>query len=1100
MGSLAVQALVSNCRPGSWQALRVALVVIALAVGGGPGVVSNAFAVPHPSCLGTCDDGSACGAKSDCAEAAECTFADACWPGLARLIKEVVPEYPGGIGDAETGWLCNDLSCTNKDGILVLSNTGNRAGFARKDLAFSAGRRYGLRALLSVSAGATLKVSVDGAGGPVGSETFVGPIVSIPVMIEFPVTAGASGKYELILELEGSGEASFGEAFATVLREHGVFLRLSVPPEAGPLTFRNSDIWRDGADGLPRHHGSCVVDYAGDQPCLSTSRFAVPTGPDGKTAWLDWAALTGGKGIALHRIEFLETGATAWPVAIEVAHAPDDSAVVYRGSTDGSARSFLFALPESGSSASALTGDTGLAVDGVMRDIGFATAALGGVSGIAPLAGAMMPVSGADGTDNGALFRETSFELAAWLGQRTFEFHKDLNVIERDRGISGTTRVVALHDWWMAAGADVDGDVFPDWDADTLDERFGAWLDTRMELAVALESRGDARIVVDLGPLRFMPWRGTNWRNAFRGWVPQRGLQPEAFGVDSWSELQPPEGIKAIWPERSRPLRQEVEAARRWQAGLRFLTERTADAYRALVRVLKARGVDRVQAAAGSIVDSAAAGFGVGPDIYQIAELARLDGITFDRGGSGDHACRAWELAAWTAWARGLASPALERAAFGGTPFEFGMASKPTPGTDARSAAVQLAIAGFSQLVHKGYGPSPFGGSDAFGGHGAATVGQLSAIAGLNETLGRALAALGTTATGRAAVAIFGGQSDYRWVDVPAASEEEIGWYTMFSHAGWPVEVVAEDEIALGLLERPDQARTVLVMLRRHVSRAAWSVIQSWVERGGHLVTGADLPIFDEYGQLVLARASWFGVDVGSSPVGRGQLNSYQWQTADGSVTFQSTIPWRETFALSGSVIATVDERRPVAVRFPRGRGRVTVSGIALGEAYLAPIRACEESGSGLVAGWSDGIRRAGEGVLRAAGMRVDHVVKGSGVQLRAFGTSQKPFLAVITHNNRPMNFVFESRSLQRCESLRDILRGGDAYVNLGSVLASVNGAAIFTWNPSDCTVSVVEPRPEKPVEPEPEPVLADEGCSGGPSGFLWLVFAVFGVRRRRRV
>jgi uncharacterized protein (TIGR03382 family) len=1063
---------------------------------------AEAAAAPNASCPGTCvGDGLACGGDDDCPEGGACVFDAACWPGLGALIDEVVPEYPGGIADPAQGWMCHDLACSAVSGELVLNSTGTRTGVARKDFALASGRTYGIGARISVAVGVTVDIIVAGGAGALATSTLTGPLVAEPVMVEFPLLHGAAGGLEVELAVHGAGQVRVASPFVAALREHEVWVRLSVPAAAGPMVFRDTDIWRHDEQGVARHHRACTADYAGDQPCLSTSRFVTTTEANGRTRWLDWGAFIAGRGIALHRIEPLEPAGRPLRVGIEVAWAPDEAAIVWRGETSGSAHAFVIAIPEEGGPASLLRDAVGLPVDAVARDL----ARVGGFADESPLlAGGQLTIDSDAAHDAGVDFGATAFDLAASLGHGTFAFTPDASTLEADQGLESATRVVALHDWWRAGGVDTDADVYPDWDIVAFEAAFETWLDAQETLALALETRGDATIVVDLGPVRFAPWRGAAWQDAFQQWMQSSGLSPGALGVEDWEELQPPEGVVAQHPERVRPMRQEVEASRRWYAGLRFLSERTAEVYRVVGRALRARGVTRVEVRVGSPRAGGSLGFGVGPDVYVLAELGRLDGITFSRDGDELDQCRVWELGAWAAWSRAWASPAIERAAVAEGGFALGHAGPPAVGTDPVSAGLQLAMHGFSRIVHEGYGPAPFDAA-AFGGRGHGSVGALDAVLRQNRVMATALGELGGAAVNRSPIVMFAGQTDPRWVDLPALTDEEIGWYTMLSHSGWPVEVVAEDEIGLGLLERPDQGRSMLILLRRHVSRAAWAVIQAWVEAGGHLVVGADLPIFDEFGQLVLARAAWFGVDVGSSPVGSGNLNAYRWQTADGFVAFQSTVPWREVFALSGIAVAHVEEpERPVAVRFQRSRGRVTVSGIALGEAYLAPVRACLESGSGVVAGWSDAMRRVGDAVARAAGLRIDRVVKGAGVQLRVFGTHQKPWLALMTHDPRPMNLVFESRELQRCESLRDVLGGGDAWVNLGSVLAPVQGAALYTWDPDDCTVPLVVPRPERPVEPEPEPIIESGGCDSAHGGEAWwsalaLVWVAWRLRRTRR-
>ncbi len=1065
-------------------------------------------ATPHPLCPGVCDDGAACGAPSDCPGGGECIFEDSCWPGLAPLVREVLPAYGGGVGDPTTGWDCRAAECVPVADALIVRAREGRSGTATKLVSVPAGRRYVLLARVSVEVGAEASISASTPTGDVRRRAIVGPRSTSLFSAEFDVPPGVSGRMELRLDVTGPGSVTFADAYLVVLREHGVWLRFRTADVGAPLHLAGTDLWREDPDGRLRHHSVCASDYVGDQPCLSLGRFGV-TVSDGVSPWLDWAELVGGSSVARVKVEVVG-GPSAGPVAVDLAFAPDEAAIVYSGETDGTADAFVIALPESGADAEALVHGAGFPADAIARDL----EALGGSAAPPMRYGlATMPVvaSGGDGREDlGARHNDLALALGHTLGLTVFDFTPDLAEAEsRADLLQSSTWLIDLSKWPDALGIGADG-VFPDWDEGAVESALAAWIDAHPTLEAALETRGDRELVVRLGPVRLLPWQGPGWRARVRDGLRAAGVDPASLDVDDLDDVVPLEGQRALLLPADRPLRQESAAARLFARTLPIATEAAALTYRHLGEMLRARGVDAVEVAVASPLDANAAGFGAGPSLYAFAEESRVDIATFDvADGAGAPRCRAWTLPAFSAWARAHTAAAIERATFTGVPFDLGASLRPAAGGAARSLALQLGMHGFRRLEHRGYGPAPFGEPGAFGGRGPSSLAELGLVTELGGDFDVVLRGLDGAAVGHSAVAIFAGASDPRWVDLPAITREEIGWYNMLSHAGWPVDVIAESEIAIGLLDRPDRVRSVLVLLRRHVSREAWGVIERWVEGGGHLVTGADLPVFDEAGQLVLSRASWFGIDVGTLTPPESGTTSIQWETTTGSVTFQVAVPTRELFGLSGGPIAWADHERPVALRFSRGRGRVVVSGVALGEAYMAPVDACvtatEEGGDGRaeVAGWSDAIRAAGESVVRAAGLRTDSVVKSGGVILRAFGTTQKPLLAVLTHDPRPRSFVFESTALQRCSGVIDLLGGADAFVNLGSVIASVSGAALFAWDPSACDVPIVTPRPDKPVEQPPDIEVVERGCGAGREdvgllGGLVLSAAWLAARRRR--
>src|SRR5262249_52218027 len=128
----------------------------------------------------------------------------------------------------------------------------------------------------------------------------------------------------------------------------------------------------------------------------------------------------------------------------------------------------------------------------------------------------------------------------------------------------------------------------------------------------------------------------------------------------------------------------------------------------------------------------------------------------------------------------------------------------------------------------------------------------------------------------RPVVAIFSGQTDPLWNFADRSPEcwlcspsnEDAGLHYLLTHAHYPVDFAIEEDVGALVggqcVHGPAlEGRQALFLDRKFVSNCAFAAIRDWVEAGGTLVLGKELPLYDEYGQLDPARGDWIGAAAG---------------------------------------------------------------------------------------------------------------------------------------------------------------------------------------------------------------------------------------------
>ncbi len=209
------------------------------------------------------------------------------------------------------------------------------------------------------------------------------------------------------------------------------------------------------------------------------------------------------------------------------------------------------------------------------------------------------------------------------------------------------------------------------------------------------------------------------------------------------------------------------------------------------------------------------------------------------------------------------------------------------------------------------------------------------------------------------AVAIFSGQTDPLWNFADRSAEcwlcspstEDAGIHYLLTHAHYPVDFAIEEDIGALVggqcVDGPAlDGKQALFLDRKFVSNCAFAAIRAWVEAGGILVLGKELPLHNEYGQLEPARSAWIGVQAGpdrSTTAGAALTwNGLVLHPAAGvhyrALTANPGGPSVTTVATFTAGDATGEI---AAADITRGAGLIRIASFSAGTWYLIPISDC---------------------------------------------------------------------------------------------------------------------------------------------------------------
>jgi hypothetical protein len=1065
----------------------VGLAVVALAC-----ALGTARAAPSEVCPGTCADAPAvaCGGQADC-DGGGCVFADACLPGLARLIAEVVPEGPGGLNDPARGWTCGLLECAPDGDTLSFSSDYGITAIATKDIALTPGKRYLAIAEMKAEPGAwgyfdIAAADVGGTSGPAFAADFS------RVSAYFSVPGEHFGPIQFRLHADGPGAVSIRRIALLELVDYGVWLRFAIDRPV-PARFSTGFILRHAGDGPGFYPQPCAPD---DDPaiCIDPALTTVDAAAGAPSPWVEVSRMFGPSPLGWRvTIPWHVTDPDGAPlddvmVTAEVAFAPDDEAIVWRGQRRGARIGLV--LPEG------IPGPPDLArIPGFVGDAVAADRAAFRPAAVAPEHFRVATfVNTVDLFDDAPGFGEEGLRLLDALGLDSAAFFTDVpGAAERALAVELGLDYRFIHAEGLLGTIP---SAAVDFDRDALRAAIDSALaDPYWDRELGDDPDPEARFLVLGDEIGGVHLAGPAYRAEYIAWLGDHDVAPADLGLASLDEAEPLEAMGWWRVPEVRPDPSDAAAARRYVWALRFWNEATAEIY-ALGR---AALVERY----GAMPASFNAGTPLGALYFQrvlgadYQAMARAKAVTGFLGegflGYLDD-CFAWQLGAYADYAAGITAPWREAAAARGESFPLASYLHAYRG-DQGAKMLELAARGFQWMSHYAYGPFDLSTGDGVGGLGPASVPWLERVRDGNELLARAEPLLWGAEREPSPLVMLASQTDSVWSDEPGLTNEEIGWHIAFTQAHLPVDFMLEDEIAQGLLESPLTPRQVLVVMREHVSRAAWAAIQRWVEGGGVLILGGGLAAKDEFGQLDTARAEWqLFVASDAADAAREEI---RWATSSGASSFSYNGALRSIASIIGGSIGRTDDERSVAVRVPRGRGLIIALGLALGESYRVPETTCDGSRPAVVSrrptDFSPVIRQAMTGLVAAAGLSAPLRSESAEVALhRLRGPGGEPLVLAIPWSNEPLSFALTIPDASRCEQIEDALSGDELPLTFGSVLVTLEGPALFTWNRAQCRPDVDEPSPEI-VEPEPKP--RDEGCAGGGVGVLALLFVI--TRRR---
>lgn len=1082
-----------------------------------------ATAAPHPLCPGACSgSGQACGTPDDCAEAGDCVFVDACLPGLAVLVEKVAPDRPGGPNDPSEGWACGLGRCAIKPDELSFSTSFGIEAAATKSFRADAGRRVLVRLELRVAAGAWGYAAIGTADGrEIRGPTLIGEDAATwyPVELFVDLANVTSGELTLALHAEGDGGIAVRAVTVLTLRDYDLYVRFQLVAPLAPAQFRDRTILRH-ADSGPAPDFCEAGEPAGTEGCLDPAIIEGGADAGAPSAWMPIGRVFAGGRRATHAWEVrdpLSGGPMmgALTVRTEVAWGPDAEAVVWSDErTVGGpeeAATIGLVLPEGPPSPSALRAEIGTPAALVAADAAFLPKRLRRPSGFS--VGAVVEPGDAFGPADEAV--RAALPVLARLGFSVAGFLSE----DPSADAAADARAQGLRATWidaraLLAGLGAHGPI--DLDASsadapaelaaTIEAQLAA--DTPLGRAVARAAAGGEAIAT-LGNtvLKGLRFAGPHYRDGFRPWLEANGVTLEALGQSRWDTFLPLESATLDDVRAARPDAFDAPAARRYVWSVRYWNRANAIVLGAISASFRARGIAFAPLLGSPLADGSAGGSTLtvsGVDMTTLGAARALGGVMVDAMLFGQGDCRPWDLGLVADWAAGFAAPIRDRAG-AGAQVPLGAYVDVARGSPTQRV-FELAARGFTWFGARAYGPYDFSSSDGAGGLGADARDWFAAVAIANDRLAQAEVLLADAQRTPSSIVLIASESETLWRGGPAADPNLVGWHAALSQAHWSVDVLPEAEVAAGALSHPGRPRHLAFALAPHLSAAAWSAIRGWVEGGGTLVVGPELPLYDAFGASVFAREEWLAAALSERT--EAHADTIDWTTAGSLISFPYSGPLRVINSLEGEAIGRRDsDDASVALRLRRGRGEVVILGLDLGRAFLAGAT-CRSTLPTALARYATGfpaqLGRAMGSLPVGAGLSRAVAVDRTDVAAHVISSTGGSALLLVSYANEPVEVAVTAHGLVDCLSVTDLVTGDAHTLAYGSFSLTLSDVALLTWDPNACE-GLTPPTPEAddPDTAEPAPPSHD-GCAGSGSttsalAMVIAVSALVAVATRRR-
>jgi hypothetical protein len=943
-----------------------------------------------------------------------------------------------------------------------------------------------------------------------------------PIELFMDLASTASGELTLALHVEGKGEIALREASVLTLRDYDLFVRFELVAPLAPAQFRDRTILRH-ADSGPVPDFCVDGEPAGTEGCLDPAILDGDAVAGAPSAWLPIGRVFAGGRRATHAWEVRDplTGAPmAGPLTVrsEVAWAPEEAALVWSdertlGGADEAATIGLV-LPEGAPSPGALRGEIGTPAALVAADAAFLPKRQRRPSGFS--VGAVVEPGDAVGpTDEVVraalpMLARLGFTVAGFLSE---DPSPEAEAEARAQGLRATwVDARALLAALAAHGAiDVDASAAaaPAAVIATIEALLAR--ETPLARAVARAHAGGAAIAT-LGntALKGLRIAGPQYRAGFRPWLEANGVTLAALGRAGWDTVQPFESTTLDAVRAARPDPFDEPAARRYVWSVRYWNRANALVFQAIASAFRAREIAFAPLLGSPLGDGGLGGSYVaasGVDVATLSDLSAIGGVMVDATLFGRGDCRPWDLGLVADWAAGLAAPLRDRAAASAR-VPLGAYVDVTRGKPTQRL-FELAARGFSWFGARTYGPYDFSSSEGIGGLGADACDWFAAVAESNDRLAQADVLLADAERAPSSIVFIASGSETLWRDGPAAESGLIGWHAALSQSQWSVDVLPEFEVAGGAMNHPGRPRHLAFVLTPYLSVAAWNALQSWVEAGGTLVVGPELPLYDEFGSRVFAREAWLSAAL--SERSEAHAITIDWTTSGSFMSFPYSGPLRPITSAEGSVLGRGEHGETVALRVRRGHGEVVMLGLDLGRAFLAGATCRTTLPASLAryaTGFPDALRRAMGSLPVGAGLARPVAVNRSDVAANVITSPGGSALLLVSYANGPVEVALTAHGLADCQSVTDLVTGETHALAYGSTSFTLTDAALLTWNRNDCQ-GLTPPTPEAESADSAEPAPhSEDGCTSGgaATGTLAMALGILGVlgiggiggRRRR--
>lgn len=427
-----------------------------------------------------------------------------------------------------------------------------------------------------------------------------------------------------------------------------------------------------------------------------------------------------------------------------------------------------------------------------------------------------------------------------------------------------------------------------------------------------------------------LSFAGPEYQQEFRLYLEQQGLSAEFFGRRTWEEIETPQFN--WWQYFSLRGQQDLnnEFVRRWWYwAVRFWNHANARLY-----ATATRAVEKYAPGVGTRVNFGPPwwyDYGTLPRGIDAFEFGRLRGVTLnfneDWVGNGDPR---WPLEINTFlmdWGRGALRP-----------------QRPIGGSyitrDANHTAVKLRTFGCLAREAKIFDFYYYGPAYTHFDHWSDNASMVQGVGELTRDIGAVDDLLWEGTAPVAEVALLYSKSWPVWKSDDTEQVEQMMVYLALLHAGIPVDIVSDEEVADGRFAA--QSYKCLYVVNESVPQAAQQAIREWVRNGGRLWLTGWAGLTDEYNTSSAVWNDMLGVvERAWEPAGNLDRYGEEIKPADWRRPFfhrlcrvRFTVP---TGVDSLNIFPPIGEGEPRTPAFRRafGKGLVQVVLWTVGKAYL---------------------------------------------------------------------------------------------------------------------------------------------------------------------